>query len=337
MPVWSEQERMVADSAAAFFEEAGGVARVRGLKNADGDGGILRAAARQGWIGLLVPEALGGLGMEMREAVALMRTAGKFLPPEPFASAIACAQALAWLPDRKKLLDEVLAGSKIALTAPVETQADGRLVSRPMAGLDAADVLFAVDLAGRWALMERGDTRMSVESWPTRDGGSMARAVFQEAALGPASHRFRADLADTAILLQAAELVGIGSEAFERTIAYLETRNQFGAPLSSFQALQQRAATLYVRLAAADALVLEATRAFGGQDQSFAVRGAFARAGSAAEAACKEAIQMHGAIGFTDEHEIGLFLHRTLSIRAARRPETAMMPAMQMAPEDALI
>jgi alkylation response protein AidB-like acyl-CoA dehydrogenase len=112
----------------------------------------------------------------------------------------------------------------------------------------------------------------------------------------------------------AAEMLGAMSAAFDLTMDYLRTRVQFGVPIGSFQALKHRAARMFVEIELARSAVLHAHRVLDdGADDA-----AVARAASIAKAKCTdafrliadEAVQMHGGIGMTDEHDIGFFLKR---------------------------
>jgi alkylation response protein AidB-like acyl-CoA dehydrogenase len=122
------------------------------------------------------------------------------------------------------------------------------------------------------------------------------------------------EVIDGATIGLCAEMVGSMDAAFAMTLDYLKTRVQFGVPIGSFQALQHRAARLYIELELARAAVLEAHAVF---DRG-ADREARGRAASVAKAKCSDAflqvahegIQMHGGIGMTEEHDMGLFVKR---------------------------
>jgi alkylation response protein AidB-like acyl-CoA dehydrogenase len=102
------------------------------------------------------------------------------------------------------------------------------------------------------------------------------------------------------------------TEAFERTNAYLRERRQFGVPIGSFQALKHRAARLYIELELSRSAVMAAARALDAQspDAPQLVSLAKARLSDAYCLVAGEAIQLHGGIGMTDEHDIGFFLKR---------------------------
>ena len=109
-----------------------------------------------------------------------------------------------------------------------------------------------------------------------------------------------------------AELVGLSTGAFELTLEYLKTRKQFGQVIGAFQALQHRAARLYVEIVLARSAVAAAASALdsGSPDAARLVSLAKALAGQTAMHVTAEAVQMHGGIGVTEECDVGLFLKR---------------------------
>jgi acyl-CoA dehydrogenase len=119
-------------------------------------------------------------------------------------------------------------------------------------------------------------------------------------------------LLDIARIGQCAELLGVASETFERTMAYLRERKQFGVPIGSFQALQHRAATLYSELELCKSLVLNALQQLdeGVEDMAELASCCKAKLSEVAMKATAEGIQMHGGVGMTDEFEIGFFYKR---------------------------
>jgi alkylation response protein AidB-like acyl-CoA dehydrogenase len=110
----------------------------------------------------------------------------------------------------------------------------------------------------------------------------------------------------------AAELTGVGDEAFGRTLSYLRERKQFGQPIGAFQALQHRAARAFTEIEITRAAVLKALQVLDSNFEKAApiVAVAKARAGATAALAVQEAVQMHGGIGMTDEFDIGFFMKR---------------------------
>src|SRR6202008_1588222 len=110
----------------------------------------------------------------------------------------------------------------------------------------------------------------------------------------------------------ASEMVGLSEEVFDRTASYLKERKQFGRAIGEFQALQHRAAQLYIDIEITRAAVLKALQALDADvaNAATAVALAKARAGPAAPRAVQEGVQMHGGMGMTDQFDIGLFMKR---------------------------
>ena len=110
----------------------------------------------------------------------------------------------------------------------------------------------------------------------------------------------------------ASEMVGLSEEVFGRTVTYLKERKQFGKLIGEFQALQHRAAQLYIDIEITRAAVLKALQALDGNFESAgaAIAVAKARAGTTATLAVQEGVQMHGGMGMTDQFDIGFFMKR---------------------------
>jgi len=110
----------------------------------------------------------------------------------------------------------------------------------------------------------------------------------------------------------ASEMVGVAEEVFGRTVNYLRERRQFGKAIGEFQALQHRAAQLYIEIEITRATVLKALQTLDTDFENAAapVAVAKARAGATATLAVQEAVQMHGGMGMTDQFDIGFFMKR---------------------------
>ncbi len=110
----------------------------------------------------------------------------------------------------------------------------------------------------------------------------------------------------------ASEMVGLSEEVFGRTVNYLKERKQFGKLIGEFQALQHRAAQLYIDIEITRAAVLKALQTLDGDfaNAAAAVAVAKARAGTTATLAVQEGVQMHGGMGMTDQFDIGFFMKR---------------------------
>jgi alkylation response protein AidB-like acyl-CoA dehydrogenase len=239
---------------------------------------------------LVVPEELGGAGGELADAATVLSELARALVPTP-------------------LLGTTLAELALLTADEVDTETIGRLASGAAIGAlvldpdyvvngDIADVVVAVD-NGRLTRWTTFTSQRVATMDPTR---RLSRVTAQDTvSLG--TDRGIADM--TSILL-AAEQVGAAERCLELTVEYTKQRVQFGRPIGSFQALKHRMADLYVAVSAARAVVDDAVC-----EPSLATA-ALARvaATDAFDAVAAEAIQMHGGIAITWEHDIQLYFKR---------------------------
>jgi alkylation response protein AidB-like acyl-CoA dehydrogenase len=160
------------------------------------------------------------------------------------------------------------------------------------------------------------------------DGSYAARLDLHQAqvpadhllACGSVARQALARAYDEALVLTAVELAAIAQRMVTMTLDYLRTRKQFGKPIGSFQALQHRAVDMHIQRELSAAVVAEALAKLdaGADDVPRALLAARAKArcSDAALFIAREAVQLHGAIGFTDEHDLGLYLQRALVLSA---------------------
>lgn len=343
--------RMLRDSAADFATLD--AARVRRLRAADPgfERSMWRQMADLGWLGVLIPEEHGGLGLDLGAAAVIAEQLGRALYPEPYsASAVAATLALLHGDNaalKQRLLPQLAAGEIIASLAwqgeaggldidqcaatvrkkGGKTVLDGgsRFVAAPGADGFIVAARSAQGLELHW--IARDAAGLSRDAEARADGSASARlrlaAVPAAACIASAaSARAALQLAiDHATLAASAELFGIIDCVLEMTLDYLRTRVQFGKPIGSYQALQHRAVDMYIQKeltrATLDAAVAAlADPACSAKRRAALVSSAKARASQAALAVCKEALQMHGAIGYTDEYDLGLYFNRALVLSA---------------------
>lgn len=338
-----EIARMVSDFTRTTFTSD----RVRAT--ADGGLGFDEPAWKQmvdlGWSGLIVPPEAGGAGLGGFVQCIVHRELGARLAPTPFlATAAFSAVALGTLADPAlaRDLQSAIAGkpSRIALalghgrgwaSAPAPlvtaTRADGGWLldgAIPLV-LDAAtaEKLLVVAATGeRWGLFVVDaeiagavDAVQTVDS--TRTFGDLR--LWSTPAL-PLHGEFFGEtaireLVDRMAVFLAAEMVGAATACLRQTLDYLRTREQFGRPIGSFQALKHRCADLAVNLTTVQELVFAAAETIDGDDSSaralFAPL-ALARAGEVHKRVAEEGIQLHGGVGFTDEFDVGRYYKRAL-------------------------
>ena len=150
---------------------------------------------------------------------------------------------------------------------------------------------------------------------PTVEGRQLATLDLDDAAgeIVSASPQAVGNLNNLILIALSAELLGVMEGAQEMTLEYLRTRKQFGKLIGSFQALQHKAADIYIRIEATRSLVYQAAASSDpGHVDSALAAAVKAQASEAAMFVTKSCIQLHGAIGFTDEHDIGLYLKRAM-------------------------
>ena len=113
-----------------------------------------------------------------------------------------------------------------------------------------------------------------------------------------------------------AQLTGIAKGCLEQTVTYVNQRVQFGRPIGSFQSIKHRCVDLLIEVELADACWREAARQLDSDEQDCiaSVCAAKARSSDVARKVGKEAVQMHGAMGFTEECDVGLFLRAALQL-----------------------
>ena len=174
-------------------------------------------------------------------------------------------------------------------------------------------------------LAEVGAAGLVTNTRAQADGSSLGELSFsatpaEELASGAAVRNALAEAVADATALAAAELVGLCQRAFEITLDYIKTREQFDKPIGSFQVIQHRAVDLNVMCEVAQAGVREVLARMDGEtDANTRSRLASrdkARAVTAARKVTRDAIQLHGAVGYTDEFDIGLYMNRALVLSA---------------------
>jgi alkylation response protein AidB-like acyl-CoA dehydrogenase len=343
---------MLCESVAGFASRYPGPKALREKRARGGavDKAIWSAMAEAGWTGLLLPEAIGGAGLGIREQVVLSEALGRALIAEPMATASVFSSLLVTeAPDsaeRARLADGIARGSIVAIPAwqnaarpvrcrpvPAITSNEGIVLSGEKRFVDAAgsatDFLVTADSDdGCFLVSVAADAEgLTITERPGIDGATIAVLSFADCRIPAArllAHAARpADLLDRPVLharlALAAELAGIAAKAIELTVGYTRDRVQFGKPIASFQAIQHRLVDMWMDAEFARAAVVNAVnvlQAGRGDAAQLAALAAKARAGEAAFSICRRAVHLHGAMGFTDDCDIGLYLKRSISLNA---------------------
>ncbi|MBK5289828.1 MAG: acyl-CoA/acyl-ACP dehydrogenase [Acidimicrobiia bacterium] len=268
--------------------------------NADGrSGAAWKALGEMGVLGALVPEAGGGLGLTELDVVLLAEEAGRAALPEPFVEHVLVGAPLAAAdyPDVVTGATTVTAGDPLI---PWAASADVliRLAPDPvMAGRTGAELASrdSVDGARRLAVLTG-----AAESRP------LTRAELSEAF-------WRGNLG------YSAQLLGLARQMLDITVAYVIERNQFGAPIGSFQAIKHHLADVRIGIEFAAPLVYRAAHslATGDADAPLHVSMGKAQAADVAHHAARTALQCHGAIGYSFEYDLHLWMKRAWALTGA--------------------
>jgi len=303
--------------------------------------------AELGLTGILIPEAQGGAGLGQVEAGLVLEEIGRNLTSSPFlTTAVAAVRALEGSAQAERWFPGILAGETVAALAIDESkhhdpvgvaleakrQGNGFVLNGAKQFVvhgNSADFILVAARTGGSAnetdgitlfVVEKGANGLEVETATLADSSKAARLnldgveVDADAVVGevdggwaPLSRALNAGRAGAA-----AELVGVASGASEMTFEYLKQRKQFGKLIGEFQALQHRAAHLYGEIEIARAAALKAAQLLDAGDSKadLFVSVAKAKAGRVSALAVQEGVQMHGGIGMTDEHDIGLYMKR---------------------------
>lgn len=317
---FSDDQRMLKDMVDRFVaDDYGFEARQRVLKGDEAwSRETWRSIAELGLLMVTVPEARGGMATGGVEAMIVGEAFGQGLLLEPW---LATVLATAMLGDRADLIAPVLAGERVVAGAIDGALAlDGDRVSGQVAfvlhGASAdALVLAASDARGtpHVVLIEAGQPGVEREGHRLHGGGEAARITCTQAsaeilASGAAASALLADAHAAGIAAIAADALGAGQAAFDLTVEHLKTRVQFGQPIGSNQALQHRAAEMFVELEQLRSAALYGACMVHHPDSQereramAAVRVVTARA---ARFLAQNAVQLHGGIGVTDEHRVG--------------------------------
>lgn len=321
-----ESVRMIRDSVGAIAPVGGDLNRIRALR---GDSrGVDRAVWQQvvdlGWLTLLLEEDRGGLGLGVRELAAIGEELGAALAPEPVTAVAAMVPLL-----EGSIRGSVLDGTRIIVPAwreptlgldakPRTIVRSGRLTGTKVlvASAAAADA-FVVSTEVGAVLVDRAADGVGLDLKRTQDGGQSGTLTLNEAVCTPLAGDF-ASMLEMLALAHCGYLLGASERAFAMTLDYLGIRKQFGRPIGSFQVLQHRAAEAKIQLAISRAVledaILDVEQHGSSRDRVQSGSRAIARVSDTAMLIAREAVQMHGAIGITDEHDIGLFCRKILTI-----------------------
>src|ERR1700735_595091 len=345
----TDEQRMLAETVNSLLDKRYDPASR--LKLLDSGLGWSRGPGQQyaqlGLLGLTVDEQYGGAGMGGAELATVMESFGRSLVLEPFFATVVLGGTL--LPTagtrarKSAILPRVAAGelllafayaepgtrwsqTDIAATAVRSTDGDGWTISGEkiaVLGADSADTLIVSALTPDGIglfLVDAAD--VSVEAYAMQDGQRGGDVLLSDAParlVGPpaAAIDHISTVIDIATAALCAEAIGVCERMLWMTVDYLKTRVQFGRPIAVFQALQFRAADMYVALEQAKSMALLARLSLDGDDpvaRQRTVRAAKIQVDLSSRQIGQESIQLHGGIGMTMEYPVVHYFKRSAVI-----------------------
>jgi alkylation response protein AidB-like acyl-CoA dehydrogenase len=295
-----EQQRDFAASIDAALGAADVPAAVRAWSAGDADPGrkVWATLADLGVTALAVPERFDGIEAHPVDLVVAAERLGYWCVPGPVSESIAVAPVL--LAD-----DERAAG--LASGALIATVAMAPHTPR---AVDA-------DTAGLILIAEDGGVRDGTAG-QAHESVDPARTLFDVSGTGEAQQADIARAFEFGALVTAAQLVGAGQAMLDASVAYAKQRSQFGRLIGSYQAIKHKLADVHIAVELARPLVYAAalSLADASPDTSRDVSAAKAAASDAALLSARSSLQTHGAIGFTQEHDLSLLLLRVQALRS---------------------
>jgi alkylation response protein AidB-like acyl-CoA dehydrogenase len=350
----SEEQQLLKESAARFVQDKYSVELKRQLRDTElgFDPDNWRQFAELGWLALPFAEEDGGFGGSALDVAVLMEEFGRGLVAEPYLVNVPVCGALlgaATLAQRQALIPGLIAGETQWAFAFAEPRGRYNLANVTMAASPGGDgwVLNGKKIAVLNAAAAdylvvtartRGEQRdtdgislflvatdapgVSRTRYPMVDGSVGADVSFHDVRVGEdgllgtlhAGLPVVEDVVGGAIIAMGAEAVGAMDALLEQTVEYTKTREQFGQPIGSFQALQHRMADMYLHCQATRSLLYYAAiaRAEDREDKLQAASALKVKLGEAGRYVSQQAVQLHGGMGMTDELGIGHYLKRLL-------------------------
>lgn len=347
--IYNEEQQQLDDSAREFLSSRSPVSEQRRIRDEKEPVGFNPAVWQEmlelGWGGIALPEQFGGLEFGFQGFAPVFEHVGRQLTASPLQSSVVlCGSAIEELgsdEQKSELLPALISGElrlamamgtqhrfqRDEITATAKTEGDELVINANNLwvpdGCHADGWLVVCKLDGDQLAVVHvpADTpSVSVVELDLLDSRNHGKLELDNVRIGRSQVIGIGDrgieiAVDKAAACTAAELLGASRAMFEMTIDYLKTRVQFNQPIGSFQALQHRAAWLYVELELAHSAVMAAFEVLDQPDADDTVRSQLVslakwKAGEAAHKISREAVQMHGGIGVTDEYDLGLFLKR---------------------------
>lgn len=303
-----------------------------------------------GWAGILIPEEYGGLDFGFQGLGLIMEEAGKTLTASPLLSTIVLGGSAVLLGGTANQKTEILpkiaagelltalavdegphhrpenialsakaSGDKFVLTGTKKFVADGHVADLLIVAARTSGASGSLDGLTLF-LVDPKSAGVSIDPLHMVDHRSAAHITLNDVEVNAdnvlggvdAGGNLLTQVLDRGRIALAAEMLGSMSQVFDITLEYLKERKQFGQLIGSFQSLQHRAAQMFSEIELSKSVVLEALTAVDESADNVAELASLAKAyvNDTFNLVSREGVQMHGGIGMTDEHNVGLFIKR---------------------------
>ena len=313
----------------------------------DFDENVWNLFAEQGWLSMPFSEQSGGLGFGPIELSILFEEFGKALVIEPYLSTVVLSGTLldkSTFSEKNDLIEKICTGSIHISLAYAEVD-NGYDYLNPSTTLDSKFVLNGTKtlvLNGSNAekiivtctnddtlnivLLDTNTPGVSINSFSTVDGQSCSEISFENVKLdksniistGNDAENLLKETINLATLCICAEAVGCMESCYHKTLEYTKGREQFGQPISGFQVLQHRMVDMFIESELAKSLLIKAMLEVNNRsDEMYKhVSALKSYVGKSGKLSAKEAVQLHGGMGVSEEMMIGHYLKKMISIDA---------------------
>jgi alkylation response protein AidB-like acyl-CoA dehydrogenase len=340
----NEEQVLLCGAAQKLGTASGGARRARALRDA---GTEIDAAAwgemvKAGWLSALVGENHDGLGLGIFDLALALEETGKQIVMSPLVEAASAIWAVtsAVEPSHPAMADfeskivvpaTAMPGQSYNRSPGVTFDPESSVLSGSVSfvpfGLSADMFLVDANAKGTTALclVPRNATGLEIVTTRNVDGSTSSTLTFSRVMIagdaiisrGAAAAATVAGMQELLVLGTAAELLGVAHAALDMTLGYIKLREQFGKQIGSFQALQHRVVNCYVDAELNRSLLFNVLSAWDdGTCHPAMVSAVKARVGRGALNTVRTALQLHGAIGYTDEHDIGIYYKRAVALAA---------------------